>query len=603
MNRIILLLIIYAWANTVYSEPIIIKKNCISVAATHPYLQCRIKNSTDTTWKKFEITKTPIKPLDIFEAKFSIISTSGQSLVFEWTDNKIEELELYVIDSKNDTCAQLIYNDQNGFQSDMFIKNQTLIFQHPKINEIYHVNYKLSSHNPNYPICNIQTQTPFIARFIKEYTWYGLLAGIVITVFTLNILFYVSQKESTYFWYSLYTISIGIFQWSYTGVGFQWIWPDFTLWNRYSYMISSFLMLSFQFIYLYHYTKKSIPIAKKTIAYVIIFRFIILAIILWNPIFNKWHLLIDFCTLIFQFWIMNKIKLHKTVHGKLFVASFLVLALSYLIFINAYYQLISTNFITYNSLTIGGIIELMIGMLALALRYKYLHEEKNTLQTNEIQSLIKISELNEKVLQESREKQRIQLEVNKELEIKIQERTIELAQKNNKLEELNNKLLDMSSQLDKQNWTLNKELTGDRLKLMWGKNISYEEFKLTFPSDKHIYRFIAELKWQDKYECKKCKKTDWIEGTQFLSRKCVECKYEESVTANTLFHGLKFPIQKALFISLHAVINRDTLTIKQLAEEIDLREATVWTFRKKTLERINKKGMSRGEVLKSLVSE
>ena len=603
MKRLILYLIIYAWANTAFSQAIIIKKSDENVGVVAPFLKYRILNSSDTTWRTLDLKEATIKPLSKFEAKFQFKSQNGHSLVIEWADNKIEYLEAFITNSKNDTCAKLLYNDSNGYQSPVFIKNQILILSHPIINETYQVNYKLQSHNPSYPICNIQTETPFIARFIKEYTWYGLLSGIVITVFALNILFFISQKESTYFWYALYTISLGVFQWSYTGVGFQWIWPDFANWNRYSYMISSFLMLSFQYIYLYHYTKKLNSIHKKYIVGVVIFRFIILCVTLWQPALNKWHLLLDFFTLIFQLWLMHKIELHKTLHGKLFITSIILLATSYLIFIAAYYQLIETTFTTYNAIAAGGILELIVGMLALALRYKFLNDEKNKLQKSEIEALISITELKEKVLQESREKERIQLEVNKELEIKIQERTVELAQKNNKLEELNNKLLDMSSQLDKQNWTLNKELTGDRLKLMWGKNISYEEFKLTFPSDKHIYRFIAELKWQDKYECKKCKKTDWIEGTQFLSRKCVECKYEESVTANTLFHGLKFPIQKALFISLHAVINRDTLTIKQLAEEIDLREATVWAFRKKTLERINKKGMSRGEVLKSLVSE
>ncbi|MBY0427135.1 MAG: hypothetical protein K2Q22_15980 [Cytophagales bacterium] len=441
----------------------------------------------------------------------------------------------------------------------------------------------------------------FINRYLREYTWYGLFAGIVLSVFAINLLFFLSQLETIFLWYALYTISLGVFHWAYTGVGFQWLWPDHTIWNRYSYMVASFLLLSFQYIYMYRYTRQLNPVNKGYVIAIISIRLVILIITLANPGFSRWHLFLDFMTIAFQLWLSWKVSLHKTVHGSLYMFSISLLVGCYLIFIASYYGFITASFYVYNSIAVGGICELIVGMVALSLRYKYISDEKNKLQVSEIESLKAIGELKEKVLEESQEKERIQREVNKDLEVKIQARTIELAQKNEKLEELNAKLLEMSSQLDKQNWSLNKELQGDRLKLMWGKDISFEEFKQTFPSDKHIFRFIADLKWQDGFVCKKCQSNDYTEGAQYLSRKCTHCKYEESVTAHTLFHGVKFPLVQALYISLHTVIHRETVPVKQLAEDIDLREATVWAFRKKTMERITAKNLSKGDVLRSLV--
>jgi len=598
--RTVVCFFLYALAFTAESSSVLIVDGEPVTFIQTPYLSYRITHSKDTAWKPFEEKDQIMPSLLNFEGRFRFTCKQSNSIVFEWADNKIEYLDAIILNSLGDTCAHLTYNDENGYQSALFLKNQSLVLYHPKVNETYYVQYKLRSHNNAYVVPWVWDLQHFIVRFIKEYTWYGLLAGIIITVFCLNILFYVSQKESTFLWYALYTISLGVFHWSYIGVGFQWIWPQFTEWNRYSYMISSFLMLSFQYVYLYQYTKKLNPIPIRFIIGVIVFRFIILSFSLWHPYWSKWHLLLDFLMIVFQIWIMQKVFLYKTLHGRLYMASISLLGMFYLIFIASYYQFIPTTYFTYNAVAVGGIIELIIGMLALALRFKYLNDEKATLQTNEIESLKAIGQLKEMVLEETKEKERIQKEVNKELEIKIKERTIELAQQNEKLEELNTKLLDMSSQLDKQNWALNKELTGDRMKLMWGKEISFEEFKHTFPSDKHIFRFISDLKWHDEYICKKCGNKEWKEGSQYLSRKCTECKYEESVTANTLFHGVKFPLVKSLYISLYTVIHRDSLPIKQLAEEIDLREATVWAFRKKTLDWMNTKN-HKGDVLKSFV--
>jgi len=602
MYRGLLIIIFYASVLVAKCDPIFKVKSANQTPVDAPYLSYRILNSNDTTWKTFPNNYVSILPLSEFEGRFKLNSLSDNSLILEWPDNKIERLDAFILNQKGDTCEQLHYSDKAGYFSPLFLKNQVLILQHPIKNETYVVTYKLFSHNPCYPVSCLQESTSFVSRFIKEYAWYGLFAGIVLSVFSLNLLFFISQKEKTYLWYALYTISLGFFHWAYTGVGFQWIWPSMADWNRYSYMFTSFLLLSFQYIYFYFYTKKLNPVDVRFIVAVIVFRSAILIYSIMQPVFLKWHLLLDFLTLAFQLWLMVKILLYRTLHGRLYMISIGTLAFGYLIFIAAYYQWIETNFFTYNTVAISGIFELIIGMLALALRFKYVTDEKAKLQRTEIESLKSIADLKEQVLEETREKERIQREVNKELEIKIQERTLEIAQKNEKLEDLNKQLLEMSSQLDKQNWSLSKELQGDRLKLMWGKSISYEEFKQTFPSDFHIYRFISELKWQQGYCCKKCHSTEWADGINFMSRKCGQCKYEESVTANTLFHGLKFPFAKALYISLHTVIHRDTLSVRQLAEEIELREATVWAFRKKTLDRISDKTTNKGDILRSLVS-
>lgn len=601
MIRYLVCFFLYALTFSVQGRDTLIVDGTHHTEVFAPYLNYKISNDADATWKIISQEKTILKPLSIFEGEAYFRSVSAKSLVFEWPDNKIENLQAYITNTKGDTCAHLLFTDLKGYSNQLFVKNHVMILHHPDIQETYTLHYTLSAHNPAYVICWARNIDAFFNRFIKEYSWYGIFSGMVLIIFALNVLFFAILRDKTFLWYALYTISLGIFHWSYTGIGFQWIWPNLTILNRYAYIYSSFLMLSMQFIYFRSYIKYLTPLNNWYIRGVIIVRIVLLLISIFNTGFIEWYFMFDFFTFSYLLFLLLKIKLYQSLHGKMFITSISLLLSSYLIFILAYYHIIPSGFMAYNSLAMGGSFELLIGLLALALRFKFLSDEKNKLQVSEIASLTEITELKDKLIKEIGEKERIQKEINKELEIKIAERTQELAKKNEELEKLNLKLNEISSSLDKQNWTLNQELSSDRIKLMWGKKISFDEFTQTFPADKNVLRFLADLKWQDGYTCKKCGSTDWSEGTQYYARKCNQCKYEESVTANTLFHGVKFSLIKALYISLTTVINRDSISVKQIALEIDLREATVWAFRKKTMDKIEHASNNKGEILKCLV--
>lgn len=601
MFRYWLCLFLYALAFSVLGNDTLHINGANHTEVFEPYLLFRTSDQPDTNWHTIQFEHTMLKPSATFEGQAFFKSTSDKSLVFEWPDNKIEQINACITNAKGDTCAKLLFNDMDGYNAQLLIKNQVLLLHHPDIHETYKLYYKISGHNPTYVICWARSMDTFLNRFIKEYSWYGIFTGMILIVFLLNMLFFIILKEKTFLWYGLYTISLGIFHWSYTGLGFQWIWSELTLLNRYAYMYATFFMLSFQFIYFRYYIKNLIPLNSWYIKSIIIVRLIILMISIFKTNMIEWYFLLDFLTFTYLLFLQFKIRLYDTLHGKMFMTSISLLLSCYLIFILAFYHIIDSSIWTYNSIAMGGSMELLIGLLALALRFKFLSDEKNNLQVSEIVSLTEITVLKDKLITEIGEKERIQKEINKELEIKIAERTRELAQKNEDLEKLNIRLNEISSSLDKQNWSLNQELSTDRIKLMWGKKISYEEFIKTFPADKNVLRFIAELKWQDGYSCKKCGSTEWSEGTQYYARKCNACKYEESVTANTLFHGVKFALIKALYISLTTVINRDSISVKQLAAEIDLREATVWAFRKKTLDKIEHASDNKGEILKSLM--
>lgn len=75
-----------------------------------------------------------------------------------------------------------------------------------------------------------------------------------------------------------------------------------------------------------------------------------------------------------------------------------------------------------------------------------------------------------------------------------------------------------------------------------GKNIL--NFVKELPNDNKCKEYLATYKWQDGFKCSKCqgRKGCMKKGYRYH---CYECNYVESSTANTLFHKVKFGLQKA----------------------------------------------------------
>jgi hypothetical protein len=66
-----------------------------------------------------------------------------------------------------------------------------------------------------------------------------------------------------------------------------------------------------------------------------------------------------------------------------------------------------------------------------------------------------------------------------------------------------------------------------------------------------------------------------------LDQWCGKYSYTESATIGTLFTKLKFLILKAFYIT--STIIKETATLAELASEIELKPATLWTFKQKIL--------------------
>ena len=73
-------------------------------------------------------------------------------------------------------------------------------------------------------------------------------------------------------------------------------------------------------------------------------------------------------------------------------------------------------------------------------------------------------------------------------------------------------------------------------------------FYKRFPDEESCYNYLAEIKWEEGYVCKKCGHTNYCRGRKPHSRRCTRCKYDESPTAGTMFDKCKFSLHLAFHI-------------------------------------------------------
>lgn len=77
------------------------------------------------------------------------------------------------------------------------------------------------------------------------------------------------------------------------------------------------------------------------------------------------------------------------------------------------------------------------------------------------------------------------------------------------------------------------------------KGMSIYEFRGKFAMKDDCQSYLYDLKWSKGFVCSKYSCTEFYKGRTKWHRKFKRFNFDESVTSNTLFHGMKIPILKA----------------------------------------------------------
>lgn len=422
----------------------------------------------------------------------------------------------------------------------------------------------------------IRTVNRFVYYSLNEYFLYGIFYGMIVVVSIYNILMFVAIRERKYLYYAFYIASVFVYAMCIDGIAYQYLWPSRPQWNQIAYGTALFSLIFWALLFSKRFlnTKTRAPKLDKLLFAAIVIRsaIFVYSLLFDHQLFQYRNLEIISLTLIFYSSIHVWLKGYKP--ARFFVLAYGMLFLGFLLKALLYLAVIPLVTMSYYSLHVAFLLEMLFLTFALSDRVRILKANRDRAMKRSILQHQENAELKDKV--------------NRELEEKIQERTVQLEEKNSLLAESNHKLYmqteeinKMNSKLDLDNWKLKnnvKEALQDRF---INKNLTLEQFSTIFPNQISCYRFLENLKWGSGFKCHKCNHTKSSEGKAKFSRRCSRCGYDESITSNTVFHRIKFPIEKAFFILYIVNNSNERYTLDQLSETLELRRNTVWSFKRK----------------------
>jgi len=140
--------------------------------------------------------------------------------------------------------------------------------------------------------------------------------------------------------------------------------------------------------------------------------------------------------------------------------------------------------------------------------------------------------------------------------------------------------------------------------MLFKEEISSDKAQELFESSEKVLKFIAEVKWKDGFTCRNCGHTNYCDGKTPSSRRCTRCKKEESAAANTIFHNIKFPINKAFYIAYNVCVLGSDFSSYNYSDQLGLNQMTCWKFRKRIQNCISKlEGNEKSKIQTILLSE
>lgn len=117
--------------------------------------------------------------------------------------------------------------------------------------------------------------------------------------------------------------------------------------------------------------------------------------------------------------------------------------------------------------------------------------------------------------------------------------------------------------------------------MLFKEEINPEFAQSLFDSPEKVLKFVSDMKWKDGYQCRKCGNSNYCEGKTPSSRRCTRCKSEESATAHTIFHNLKFPVNKAFYIAYNVCVLGSDYSTYNYSDQLGINQMTCWKFRKR----------------------
>lgn len=107
------------------------------------------------------------------------------------------------------------------------------------------------------------------------------------------------------------------------------------------------------------------------------------------------------------------------------------------------------------------------------------------------------------------------------------------------------------------------------------------EFAKRFSTTDDCLKYLAHHKWANGFSCPHCNCTEELHCKVKYHKRCKKCHYQISPTNNTVFHNVKFDLQKAFWAVFKMSATTKSISAEQLSKTIGVNRKTALLFQHK----------------------
>jgi two-component system NtrC family sensor kinase len=357
-----------------------------------------------------------------FWLKFSIKNESSENhLLLSLEYPTLDVCEFYY--PANNKYLVQKFNDKEPFNNRKY-KHQNFVFDvyiQKNTTETFYLKVR-SGEEMILPLILGTPQKIAESMLTQNLVW-GILIGLILVMILYNLFVYISTKDKSYIYYVLYTAFIGLTQASLSGYTYHYIFYDTPfLYNKGLIIFPALAGISAVFfVSSFLHTKERTPILHKFLPVVPILYIsaIILRILDFDLISYR---MIDISALsaaIIFFSVAIAISLQGYRPAKLFLLAWTIFLIGIVLFVLRNLGVLPYNNYTNYTMQAGTAFEVTLLSLALADKINIFKAEKEKSQEETLKAL--------------KENERIIKEQNVVLELRVNERTVELSESNKEL--------------------------------------------------------------------------------------------------------------------------------------------------------------------------
>ncbi|MBI3232022.1 MAG: chromosome partitioning protein ParA [Candidatus Doudnabacteria bacterium] len=517
-----------------------------------------------------------------FRIKVAYPAATRRNWVIEFFDQTIDQLEFYAPDA-NAIYKSTLVGDEMAFGKREIWHKNFIVNITPVPNQEITYYIKLTSRQKADVLIVLRAQSWLFQYALDEYFFFGIFYGMILVFSFYNLLMFLAVRERHYLFYILYLLSLGLYEMSADGIGFQYLWPDFPQWNYYSSGI--FLYLSTSFALIFSASLLNLRNENQFLLRLFLFAFILRTgfLLISVTVFPEWFRF-RFVEII-PFLAIYGASIHSYFVKKYSPARFLVMAYSFVAFGILYkvLQYLEIEWrplgeLSHYSLGLSFIIEMLLLSFAITDKIRLLRLEKEQAQARTIEQLHENQELKENQNQLLTEQVKIKTHELLEQNLFIEEQNRQLEAANHQLEQQAQEIAEINLLLSTDNQKLQHDVAEVKEARILSKEVDFDEFSKMYPDDQSCLRFIADKKWVRDFQCIKCNYAGYSEGKTLYSRRCSRCGYDESVTAFTLLQNTRLPINKAFYMIFLVYSSNGTISSHKLSEILGIRQSTCWAY-------------------------